>query len=1189
MRIKYVLLAMLSLFLWYGGLHPSEVYAKPSDKEKMTLLEAIEKISQKYDVYFTFDMTLVSKVEVQYEQSLYSSAEDAISRILKGTGLKYQFYDRRFVILYKDDASGLESLRQMSKHLNGLILEGEKKMSPTAINNMLVPASLPSRSILKVLPTVAFSIEGTVTNQDGEPLAGVTVQVKGSTKATTTDAAGRFSLNDIEVNAILVFSYVGFETQEVKVGGQSNMKIIMVSTEQALGEVVVVGYGTQKKVNLTGAVGFADSKRLENRTITSVAQGLQGVIPGLNITFRSGDPADPAKFNVRGFESINGGEPLILVDGIPMDLNRVNPNDIESVSVLKDASSAAVYGARAAFGVVLITTKKGTATGRPNVNFSAQLAVNRPVYLGYEPIPRDQAGTARQILSDAYRVLNNKDLLQPEIIDASVKYQKMDNPTEKDAWYPLDGNLYYLGYIDAAGKLINNNVLQQRYDLSVSGASKNTSYYVSMGTTDKPGFYKFGNEQYNRYNVFSKVDIKITNWLSIEEKITVNTVVTDNPHMYSVYDGYRQVWAHPFFTPMEFPDLDYYLEPGDREKYKDYIGMHNAYNDIIPYRRDGGRNKIRGNDIWLTQGVTISPLKGLKIKGDFSYNSFWQHGEDRHTELSFVTGDFYAFNLLAPPYTNPGWSFPTWMNTQEFANSYYVFNALAEYNFDKLKNHDFKIMAGFNQEYGFWQNFYAKGNGIIHQNVETVSATSGTKEVGQTKNELALRGVFYRLNYAYKDKYLFEASGRYDGTSRFPKESRFGFFPSYSAGWRVSEEPFMDGTRKWLENLKIRASYGELGNQNVGSYYPYIASMGISTMPIFFDGSGNFPNRITPPSLISSSLTWETVANKNVGIDFTMLNTRLDVSFDYFIRDTKDMLMRKSYPGELGASSPQENAADLRNKGWELGINWTDRIGKNWGYRINLSLSDYETTITKYDNPTGNINDYYVGKKVGELWGYKTIGLFQTEDELASAADQTRLGTGNWALGDPHYADLNHDGVIDQGINTLDNHGDLIRIGNTTPRYAFGVNASVNFKRFAFNIFLQGIMKRDYYPGFNGNDRFYPFNTYNVEQYWIDDTWTPDNTDAYFARRRFVSGATATAVYGPQTRYLQNAGYMRIKNITLSYDVPLKFAKMKVYVNGTNLWEISKMYKLHDPEEVTGADPGYMFYRSYSFGLNFNF
>lgn len=1032
-------------------------------------------------------------------------------------------------------------------------------------------------------------VSGKVTDSGGQPLPGVTVVVKGTTQGTVTNADGEYALSNISEGAILVFSFVGMRVEEIEVGNQTVIDIAMIADAIDLEEVVAVGYGTAKKVNLTGAVGVADSKRLENRAITSVGQGLQGVIPGLNITYGSGDPAESADFNIRGFESINGGEPLILVDGIPMDPNRVNPNDIESVSVLKDASAAAVYGARAAFGVVLITTKKGKMD-QTTVNFSAQLTMNKPIYLGYEPIPREQAGTARQIMDNAYRALNNRELFKPELIAAAMAYQEMNNPTEQDAWYPQDGQLYYLGYIDAADKLIDNNVLQQKYDLSISGAGKKASYYVSMGTIDVPGFYKYGNEQFNRYNVLSKVDVNITDWLSVEEKISINTAVTNNPHLYSGYDGYRQVWAHPFFTPMEFPDLDYYLESGDREKYEPYIGMHNSYNDIIPYRKEGGRDITKQNDIWLTQGITLTPFKGLTIKGDFSYNFFWQHRENIHKEVTFVKGDFFAFNLLSPPYTDASWSYPSYMTVSEAGNHYYALNSYAEYVPENLENHYLKVMAGYNQEYGYLQDFYSRGNGIIHENVEVVGATSGTKEVGQTKNEIALRGIFYRLNYAYKDKYLFETSGRYDGTSRFPKNDRFGFFPSFSMGWRVSEESFMDWTNGWLDNLKVRASYGELGNQSVGNYYPYIASMNITNMPLFFDGSGNFPNRVLPPSLISGSLTWETVASKNIGIDFTMLGRRLDVSFDYFMRDTKDMLMRKTYPGILGADAPQENAADLRNEGWELAVTWADNIGKDWFYRVNLSLSDYQTTITKYDNPTGYIYDYYVGKKIGEIWGYKTIGLFQTEEELANAADQSRLGTANWALGDPHYADLNNDGEIYPGIKTLDDHGDLIRIGNTTPRYTFGINASLKYKSFTLDAFLQGIMKKDWYASRDGNDRFYPFNTYNMEQYWIDDTWTPDNTDAYFARRRFVSGGTAEAVYGPQTRYLQNAGYMRIKNLTLSYDLPVKFADMKVYVNGANLWEISGMYSLHDPEEPDNlSTPGYMFYRSYSLGLNITF
>jgi hypothetical protein len=392
----------------------------------------------------------------------------------------------------------------------------------------------------------------------------------------------------------------------------------------------------------------------------------------------------------------------------------------------------------------------------------------------------------------------------------------------------------------------------------------------------------------------------------------------------------------------------------------------------------------------------------------------------------------------------------------------------------------------------------------------------------------------------------------------------------------------MDGTDGWLDNLKLRVSYGQLGNQNVGAYYPYISTMASGTSTFLLDGGGNLTNIISPGGLVSNTLTWETVVSKNVGIDFT-LKRKLDVSFDYFIRDTKDMLMEKSYPGTLGASAPSENAADLRNNGWELAVIWHDNINSDWSYNINLSLSDYQTEITKYDNPTGAIGDYYVGKKIGEIWGYQTVGLFQTEDELANAADQSRLGS-NWRLGDVHYADLDGDGEITTGSNTLDDTGDRIRIGNSTPRYAFGINPSIKYKNFSLDIFAQGILKRDWYPSRGNFLRFWPFKSLSMEQWWLDDSWSPENTDAYFPLKQFAYSDNKNTY--EQTRYLQNAAYIRLKNITLSYNIPVKFVtNAQVYVNGTNLWEATRMYKTLDPEYSTDLVPRYMFQRSFTLGL----
>lgn len=1029
------------------------------------------------------------------------------------------------------------------------------------------------------------SVTGKVVDKSGVPIPGVTVAIKRTATGTITNESGLYTLPKVSENSVLVFSFVGMQTQEVTVGSRTNIDVTMQEDVIGIDEIVAVGYGTQKKANLTGAVSVAGSDRIESRTITSLGQGLQGVIPGLNITYTSGDPTESADFNIRGFESINGGSPLILVDGVPMDVEKINPNDIKSVSVLKDAASAAIYGARASFGVILVETKKGKP-GKTNISISSQFTAQQAIFPGYEPVT--EGGTARQIMSDAYKLTNGRELLPQAIIDAAKAYQEMENPTEADAWY-VDKTaklLYPLSNTYMRDLAMRDFAPQRQYDFNISGASEKSSYYVSLGMTNKDGFFRYGNEDYNRHTALAKIDFQVNDWLSLEEKISFISVVNDIPHNYGDQWYYQSIAKH-FYSPHTFPDLPYYLEPGDHDKYAHLVGMHLDNRNPLPYLKKGGRNTTNENDIWLTQGVTITPMKGLKLRGDFSYRYYWREIEDVASKVEVVYGSINNFSLdlnnAAQPIIWYGQSANDWIEASFSKNTYYVFNTYAEYSRDDLGDHNIKALVGFNEEYGKNHSVTTRSTQLLAPNIQSLTATTGTKTNSDGKNEIKLRGLFYRLNYSYKDRYLFEANGRYDGTSRFPRASRFGFFPSFSAGWRISEESFMASTKQWLDNLKLRVSYGQLGNQSVGSYYPYISTMSSGTSAYLLDASGILTNMISPGGLISNMLTWETVASKNAGIDFTLFNRKLDVNFDYFIRDTKDMLMSKNYPDVLGASAPSENAADLRNTGWELAVTWYNKFGKDWSFSFNLALSDYQTEITKYDNPTGAIGSYYVGKKVGEIWGYKTVGLFQNAEELASAADQSRIGS-NWRVGDVHYADLDGDGVITTGSNTLDDTGDRIRIGNTTPRYSFGLNPTIRYKNFSLDIFAQGLLKRDFYPSTSNFLRFWPFKSISMEKWWYEDAWSPENPNGYFPLPQYAysDGKNTPA----QTRYLQNGAYIRLKNVTLSYNIPLKFvSSAQVYLNGTNLWEASGTYKTLDPEDSASLTPKYMFHRSYTLGI----
>ncbi len=1023
---------------------------------------------------------------------------------------------------------------------------------------------------LMMLPLISASvalgartITGTVTSEEGEPLIGVTILEEGTSNGTVTDFDGSYSIEIDNEDAILVFSYTGYSAQSIAVTGQSVINVSMNVEVSSLDQVVVIGYGSQKKANLTGAVTAISGEELEMRPIASAGHGLQGLVPNMNVTIRNGDPTSSANFNIRGYESINGGDPLILVDGVPMALERINPNDIASINVLKDASAAAVYGARAAFGVILVETKKGK-DGKAKVQLSTELSAAKPIF-HMDPIQDPYQFVL------ARNAANIRTSGTPSYNDEFVANVKAFSEGTGPEWGVVDGTLQYYGFNDYQNKIMTDFAPQQKYDLSVSGGNERANYYLSVGHLNKDGYLKpFNNEKFKRYNGVLKVDFKINDWLELEEKVVFNSQNSDKPTFYH-WDVNINTLArqHPL-DKIQFPDLEYYLTPGDRGDFEQYIGQYFGGTNFFPYLKDGGRRTFTINDTWLTQGVNIRPLKGLLIKSNFSYNTFHRNYQDVQSKVEVIQEGADLTNLVV----DNGFSGTDWIENRHDYDQYYVFNSYAEYTPEVGNDHYVRAMVGFNQEWGRYTFQRARAFSLITPLITDLNATVGGQQTFGGKEHIALRGVFYRLNYIFKDRYLFEANGRYDGTSRFPKDDRFGFFPSFSVGWRVSEEPFMQGTRDFIDNLKFRASYGTLGNQtikinNQQVFYPAIATMGIGTSPYMFTGGARSPY-VSPAGLVSPNLTWETVVTKNFGIDFTVLNQRLDASFDIYTRDTKDMLTDVEFPSVLGTSAPKQNAADLQTRGWELALTWRDRFGGgDWSYRLGFSLADWVSEITKYDNPTGALSERYVGQMLGEIWGYETEGIFQSQAEVDAAADQSRLGA-NWREGDIHYADLDGDGEISPGNNTLDNPGDRRIIGNESPRLSFGINADVSWKNFSLTTFFQGIGKRDYWPNDGNWTYFFPWNAGHAEWYYVTDTWTPENPGAYFPAAH-ISTRDGKNKHR-QSRFMQNASYIRLKNLTLGYSLPQRLittmglSQAQVYVAGMNLWEATKIRKPLDPE-----------------------
>jgi len=1158
---------MLLAVLMIGIMHapPLQAYVDevyevfPQDKP---LSEALDELGEKYEVFFSYNENLLSEVNVEFEQQLGEDLDKALKRLLKKTNFDYEIFGEKYFVVYERSEEGLADVKELKrsvKKIQNLAEKGNLSIQPQYVSSV--------NDITETLDLVGIfkkdiSVSGTVQDENGTALVGATVRAKGTTVGILTDNEGKFQLDVPDDAETLIVSYLGYETQELSIGDKRTFNITMSESASVLDEVVVVGYGTQKKANLTGAVSVISAEALENRPIVSVGQGLQGLVPNLNVTIRNGDPTQEANFNIRGFESINGGEPLILVDGVPMALERINPSDIKSVNVLKDAAASAVYGARAAFGVILVETKSGS-TGKLNISFNSEFTAAKPIF-------------HMDIVNDPYQYVLARNAATirtngaPQFNDNYVAAVKAFSEGTGPEWGVEEGVLQYYGFNDYQNRIMTDYAPQQRYDLSVSGATDKANYYVSIGHLNKDGYLKpFNNENFKRYNVLMKADFKVTDWLTLEEKIVFNALQNDEPTFYHWDVNINTLARQNPLDKIEFPDLEYYLTPGDRDQYEQYIGMYFGGTNFFPYLRDGGRNTFNSYDTWLTQGLTATPLKGLTIRGYFSYNTFHRNQQDVRSKVEVINESADLTNLII----ENGFSGVDFIENRNDYNQYYVINAYAEYAPEIGEAHQLKGMVGYNQEWGRNTFQRARAFTLITPLVTDINATTGNQETYGGKEHFSLQGVFYRLNYIFKDRYLFEANGRYDGSSRFPEGDRFGFFPSFSAGWRISEEPFMDWSRNVVDNLKIRASYGQLGNQvitqnNRQIYYPYIATMGIGASPYMFSGGSRSPF-VSPPGLVSPNLTWETVESQNIGLDFTLLNQRLDASFDAYIRDTRDMLMQVEFPSVLGTNAPRQNAADLRTKGWEASITWRDRIGADWRYRFTFNIADWLTEITKYENPTGALNEYYVGQQIGEIWGYETVGIFQTEEEVANAADQSNLGA-NWRPGDIHYADLNGDGEITPGNNTLNDPGDRRIIGNESPRYSFGMNFDLSWKNFSLNTFFQGIGSRDYWPNDGNWTYFFPFNAGHVEWYYITDTWTEDNRDAYFPAAH-VSTSDGKNKHR-QSRFIQDASYIRLKNLTLSYSLPqgltsrIGLSNVQVYVAGMNLWEATNIRKPLDPE-----------------------
>lgn len=1034
--------------------------------------------------------------------------------------------------------------------------------------------------------------KGVVKDNQGETVIGASVVVKGSTNGTITGLDGDFTLDNVKRGDVIQISYIGYVSQEVVWQG-TPLNITLKEDSQTLEEVVVVGFGSQKKANLTGSVSQVKMDDvLGERPVTNVKNALQGSMPGLMVS-GGASPGEAKSFNIRGTVSINGMNPLVLIDNVEGDIDLLNPEDIESVTVLKDAASSAIYGARAAAGVILITTKKAKKGEKFNLNYNAnfgfQTSINSPKQASLDEYLRAYQAAG---FSETYYAGNGSVSKWREYL-AGYKENPAAYPTVGDGIYiGEDGAPYYLNDKDVY-KAFQETSFMQTHNLTANGGTEKLRYRLSAGLTKEDGPLIESKDTYMRKNISSFISADITDWLTQEADFRYT--VADRSEPMGSGDGIYCM-NHISFYPSG-------MMPGS---------VNTSVGKDLPLITP--ENQIRYNNPYLTDTdntriylrTILRPIKGLELVGEYTYDrKNWQKSYYAK-KWEYTTEQLGSNNSVTSDY----------LFKSEDHEDYNALNLYGTYNFSIKEDHMFKVMAGFNQERKQNSWISVQTHDMIAPSAPSFTSATGKIIPQNSYRDYAIRGAFYRINYNYKDRYLFEANGRYDGSSKFPKDDRFGFFPSFSVGWNIARESWMEKTLDYVSDLKLRASWGQIGNQNIGNYGYYSTMQPVGNSNYWLK-DGEFITYISTPGLVSNSFTWETVETLDIGFDASMFNSRLQVTFDWYQRTTRDMLIAGiQLPAVVGTSAPMRNAADMRTRGWEIAVNWRDQIG-DWKYNVGFNLYDYKSKITKYSNNEDKLlsQNYYEGKTLGEIWGYVSDGFYTIDDFDGPGTWQLKDGVAsldgyNPRPGDEKFVNLNDDrgtNEINSGLNTVDSPGDQKVIGNSTPRYNFGVNLGVSYKGFSLSAILQGTAKRDVWIGgmslfpFGGSAKAYYPVFYNQTDYWepmgsCDGQYTENDREYWVAKnpdaslyRLYSNMQNHGSNQRASTKYLQNGAYMRLKNITLAYTFPkaliskVSLNALKVFVSAENLATISSLPKGYDPERLSW---GYPFYRTLSFGLN---
>ncbi len=989
--------------------------------------------------------------------------------------------------------------------------------------------SMESEQVMQSATAQQQSVSGKVTDSGGQPLPGVTVVLKGTAQGTVTDADGEYSLTGIPEDATLVFSFVGMRTQEAVVESRTTINVTMEEETIGLEEVVAVGYGTQRRANLTGSVALITPEDLSSRPFASTSVALQGVSPGVTVTTSSGAPGSSGTIRVRGIGTLNNSNPLILIDGVEGDLNVIDPNMIDAITVLKDAASSAIYGSRAANGVILVTTKRAR-TDELKVGYNAYVGFQSPTNLPnkVDAIDHMEMINLAHVNSGA----------SPLFSEGFIEEYRQNMDSDPDNYPNTD---WQKGILTGSGVMHNHN-------FTVNAGGEKFRFLTSLGYLDQKGIIEVSG--YERYSFRNNADIIFNDKLQMKFDVQYIKKNTTAPG-----GGLSEVFLQMNRIPA--------IQPGVYSN-----GLYgegwNGNNPIAFAGKDGGSQVEEHTSLLGSFMVNYQPLKWLsaELLAAPKFNELYNDNYNKAITTYHFDG--------TPLFTRPEKSTLANRSIRSLYGNYYA-SLTANQIFNK---HELKLLLGSSLETFHTRNFRAFRDDFTFPEYRVLDAGSQENmQASGTASEWALQSFFGRFNYDYDSKYLLEVNARYDGSSRFAKGHKYGFFPSVSAGWRISGENFMEGINNTIRNLMLRASWGRLGNQNIGTY-PFASTLSL--------GSYSMGGQIVPIAALNDMsnllISWETSEMTNIGLDIMIFNN-LTFNFDWYDKITYDILLNLDIPSTIGLNAPTQNAGEVRNRGWDIGVNYRGNIGE-LKYGIDLSLSDVKNEVLDLRgvSQTGLLVSRE-GYPINSIYALQADGYFQSQDEIDSHASQI----GVLAPGDIRYVNQNPD------VDNMINADDYVIIGSTIPRYTYGLNINASYKNFTFNTFLQGVGTADGYLHGRAIQPFYSgASAYEVHK----DYWTTDNRNAAFPRLTWGDSGNN---YQHSSFWMKDASYLRLKNIQLGYNIPSKIInamnidQLRFYINGQNLFTLDNFWHGYDVETPVGTGTNYPQVKIFSLGVDVKF